>query len=447
MNFIELCKKAVALDSTPRFGNKDVAEFYASVARDLGFQVDSFEEMHQGTPQNLLCVSLPKCSLEKHFLMFSQLDTPSPGDYVRWTKNGGNPFSAVYSNDALYGLGVARAKIDFLVKLMALKELQKNTFTKMCPVLIGSFGEESGSGALRLIRRKNFKPEAALVGVPTDMKIGIKGPGYANLEVFVPFSEEEKNYHKELEFAENITTQTRMFSAKPKLGSFVEHEESPIGQMLEYLKNLPEGMILLSMSGGDRPSQRADSAWLELQIYDGFKETIISKLLALKDTLHRFTGELRSLKDPSFFPEYSTINVGAVRTRPDGIVFLCSCRFVAAVSKEQNLKWLNDFEKECEQKGAHFQLLEYREPFYLGSDSELLSLANNIRNQLNMPNESGAIQWCSDANVLNRFGIDTLVIGAGKVSPGDASGNESILMENILMLQDFYKNLTLKVCQ
>lgn len=441
MNLLELSKEAIAIDSTPKHGNLEIAEFYAKVAQDLGFQVDLQHEIHLGIEQALLVVTPPSVTAERHFLMFSQLDTPSAGDYVRWTKTGGNPFATVVSDEHLHGLGVARGKLDFLIKLQALKELKDIGFNKLCPVLIGSFGEETGSAALRLIRKKTFKPVAGVVAAPTDMKISVKGPGYAILEVFVPFSEEEKLQHKRLEFEESITTQTRMFTVKQQLGSYLEHEEGPIGQMLEYLKNLPEGFVIVSMSGGERPTQRADSAWLELQIYDGLRESIIPKLMSLKDTLHRFTGELRSLRDNDFSPNHSTINLGSVRTRPDGIRFMCSCRFVSAVSKDQNLKWLNDFEKECEQKGAKFQLLEYREPFHAKENASLIQSAAKIAEGLHLPTDLATTQWCSDANVLNRFGIESFVIGAGNMMPNDPAGNENLSLKKMDQMKAFYKRL------
>ncbi len=446
MNFIDLVTKAVAIDSSPKHGSKEIAEFYASVAKDMGFDVELSEEIRIGVPQSLLVVKSKQSNAEKDLALFSQLDTPSPGDFVRWTKTGGNPFSAVVSGEDLHGLGVARGKIDFLIKLFALKELGDKKFTKLNPILFGSFGDQTGAGALRMIRKKTYKPEFALVAAPTGLQPATVAPGYATLQVFVPFSAEEKRLKIDLEFEENVTTESKMFTAKMPKNRAVEHDDTPIGQMLNYLKNLPKSILLLGMSGGERSNQLADSAWLELQMVDSLEDTIIEKLVSLNETLLRFTGELRAIKDENFYPNHSNINIGVVRTRPDGIRFILTCRFVANVTKEQNLKWLNDFEKECKEKGVDFQLLENREPYVLREQSDYYDKAMQIMKDMGMSIEPVSTQWSNDANVLQRFKIPSLVIGGAKVMPEDLISEEKISLTEVNKLQDFYKSFIESVC-
>lgn len=446
MNFLELCQSAVAIDSTPRHGTTDIAAFYGHLAKSCGLRVDLLDDQLVDVPQKILMVRPAASSASADLLCFSQLDTPSPGNFARWTKTGGNPFAANVVGADLFGLGCSRAKVDFLVKIFALQKLADQKFTKLTPILIGSFGEESGACAVRLIRKKTLNPKAALVCAPSGLQPGVRGPGYATLEVHVPFSDEERRHHKELEQAENSSTQTKMFTAKKQIGADLEHEDGPIGQMLEYLKNLPEGMTLISMSGGEHPSQPADSAWLELELNDRIRDSAIRKIVSLRETLLKFTGALRSVKDNSFTPSHSTINIGAVRTRPDGIRFLLSCRFVPSVSSSHYQKWLVELESECQEKGAGFQLLEYRAPFINTADSWLLPELKKILQETGLPSDTQTVQWCTDANVLSRFGIDTVVFGAGDLRPNQDLANESITLAKLELLQTVYEKIFTSVC-
>lgn len=445
MNFLELCQTAVAIDSTPGNGTNDIAAFYGQMAKTAGLEVDLIDDQLSGVAQKILIIRPRQAQAKSDLLLVSQLDTPNPGNFSRWTKTGGNPFSASVIGADLIGLGVSRAKVDFLAKLMVVQKFSNHKFGKLNPVLVGSFGEESGACAVRLIRKKILNPKAAVVCAPSSFRPGISGPGYATLEVFVPFSKEEKQHHRDLESAENSTTQTKMFTAKKQIGSSAEHDEGPIGQMLEYLRHLPEGMTLISMSGGEHPSQPADSAWLELELNDRIKDSSIRRIVLLRETLQKFTGALRSVKDASFTPPHSTINIGAVRTRPDGICFLLSCRFVPSVSGTHYQKWLAELETECESKGADFELLEYRAPFFTPDSSWILTELKSSLRDAGFSDGQKAVHWCTDANVLARFGVDTVVFGAGDLQPGQDLANESISIAKMESLQSVYEKLLERV--
>lgn len=70
-------------------------------------------------------------------------------------------------------------------------------FNTLQPVLVGTFGEETGmQGALKLIRKNKINAKYALIGDPTDSNIVSAAKGYATVEMRIPFSAEEMTYKR-----------------------------------------------------------------------------------------------------------------------------------------------------------------------------------------------------------------------------------------------------------
>src|SRR5690606_16754767 len=122
-----------------------------------------FNENNLGVEQALLLVSPKNTTADRQLLLVAPLDTADPGEYFRWDKTGANPFNASIDGDIVYGLGTAKAKFDFLAKLQAMAEVSDRSFSQVAPVLLGTFGSESGSGATKFLRRRLGRPMGALV--------------------------------------------------------------------------------------------------------------------------------------------------------------------------------------------------------------------------------------------------------------------------------------------
>ncbi len=195
-DFVDACRKFIELESTPAVGNADLAEFAAELCREAGLHVELQSEMMNGIRQTNVIARPSSERPAEEFLLQTHLDTCDPGAYGLWTRTGANPYSAsIYQEqgtDVLYGLGAADVKLDFLCKLYAIHDLRGSAW-KLPPVLVGTFGEETGMhGAIKLIRKKMIAAKMALVGEPTDLRAICAGKGFAAVEIEIPFSEEEK---------------------------------------------------------------------------------------------------------------------------------------------------------------------------------------------------------------------------------------------------------------
>lgn len=446
MNLIELCQKAIAIDSSLSHGNSELADFFADVAIKAGLMVELLDDVHKGIPQKIIIVRTSGSRTEKDFLMSSQIETEDPVSYAVWTKTGSNPFNASIDGDGLYGLGSSGSKLDFVAKLYALMKFNKSDFKKLGPVLVGGFGGASGISGLKLLRRRFINPACAVVGGPTHLRMADRGPGYAEIEVRIPYSDEERKHLQKLQFQENAVTQSKFFTADKSLTSERDFSENPIVQMLAYLKNLPEGMVLVSADGGQSPSAPPDAAWLEIEVFDGLRDTLIPKLVKLHDILLNFVGEFRQVKDPSFSPKHSTIQLGRINTQPDCLSILGSCHFVPQVTHDLYEKWLSDLQKACESIGAQFQLLDFREPFHGPLDGELGKTFKTILEEKGLSTEPTVARRGSEANLFPRFKIQTLVFGAGRVV-GTQLANEHISIADLRSSTEVYEQLIQRICK
>ncbi|MBC7458286.1 MAG: M20/M25/M40 family metallo-hydrolase, partial [Bdellovibrionaceae bacterium] len=159
-DFIELARRMVSFDTSPLASTVELVQFLSDVATDMGLVVEIQNEFQQGIPQaNIIIRMQPQKPGEQNLLLQSHLDTVDPGSYALWTKNQSNPFDAVIDEGYIYGLGVAEVKLDFLCKLFALHNINKKakSFQTLNPVLVGTFGEETGMlGALKIIRKNKI---------------------------------------------------------------------------------------------------------------------------------------------------------------------------------------------------------------------------------------------------------------------------------------------------
>ena len=446
MNLVDACQRAISIDSSKSHGTSDIALYYAELAVSMGLMAEVLDESFLGAPQKLLIVRPSDARASQDFVLSSYLDTRDPEDYSAWTKTGANPFSASVEGNKLYGLGAAEPKIDFACKLFALAEHAEKKYSKTNPVLVGGFGAEGGMGAMRLFRKRILKPKMALVGQATRLRMADHAPGYAILEVKVPFSAEEKSFQQQMQFAENVTTQTKMFSSNETLTKDRDLSENPISQLLSYLKNLPGGLSLVSADGGVSPTQLPDAAWLEIQLNDSLKESILPKLASLYEHFTALAGELRGVTHPEFSPKHSSVNIGSIKTKPDGVYVYGSCKFVPNVTRDHYEKWLNNLEAGCKDIGAEFQLIDFREPFEGSIEGPLGKALENRLKQESMNAEPLAGHQCSEANLFSRFKVETLLFGAGVFDRGTSVANENISIDDLHKAQKIYSDLIKELC-
>lgn len=448
-DFVEACRKFIELDSTPAVGTADIAEFAAELCREAGLHVELQTEMLSGIRQtNVIARPSPERPSEE-FLLQTHLDTCDPGAYGLWTRTGANPYSAsIYQEqgaDVLYGLGAADTKLDFLCKLYALNDLRGRAW-KLPPVLVGTFGEETGmNGAIKLIRKKMISAKMALVGEPTNLTAVCAGKGFAAVEIEIPFSEEEKELRAEHDVSDASTTQSRMFVGKAAHSSSPQTGESAILKMIEYLTKLPDGLLLMEMEGGVNYNTVPASAVLEIDTVANVRETIGSKIARVMKAISAVEKDFLNYSDPEFDPAIPTLNIGQVRTYEDMVKFKGCCRLPPIVSNEIYERWMETLRQACAEVGGVFRITEYKQPFRTEPGSSLVQVCQSELKALGLPSGCGAQSVANEANVFSRFGIPCVVVGPGQGVGNSHAPNERVRIEQLHQAVRFYRGVLERV--
>ncbi len=453
-DFIESCRKFIELDSSPSMGNTDVATYAAQLCREAGLFVEIQTENLSGIAQTNLIARVEPNRPEKEILLQTHLDTCDPGAYGLWTKTGANPYSAsIYSeangSELLYGLGSADTKLDFLCKLQAIIELKNQLGLrrwKVPPVLVGTFGEETGmSGAIRLIRKKMISASMALIGEPTDMKAICAGKGFVAVEIEVPFSDEEKELRAAHDLSDASTTQSRMFVGKAAHSSAPQAGDSAILKMLEYFTKLPDGLVMMEMDGGVNFNTVPSHAVLEIDMVGGVRETIGPKIARIMNAVTDLEKKFLEFSDPEFDPAHATLNIGLVRTYEDFVKFSGCCRLPPTVSNEVYEKWMELLRSTCDEVGAVFRVTEYKQPFRTEANSPLVEVCLAELGQLGLSSTCGAQSVANEANVFSRFGIPCVVVGPGRGVGNSHAPNEHVRIEQLHQAIQFYRGVLERV--
>ncbi len=446
MSPTELARQIIAIDSSVSHGTRDVAQFALQVANSWGLEAEVIDENLSGVAQATILIS-PKGQNRKiekvncGVALTSRLDTPEPGDYGRWIKTGANPFNASMSGDEIFGLGAADCKLDFICKLIALKEAAQNKTDRTKPLVVGTFGRESGAGAIRLLRKKQMSPRAVLASAPTNLRIANRAPGFAKVEISIALSDAEKKYLEQHNQIEGGHSQSKIFSRqRATLGAYSIHD-NPIIKMIDYLKNMPSGMALLSVDGGTSAEVAPELVELELDLLDSIEGGVTTKLIRVSEAIKKMATELMSLRDDGFSPPHSTINLGTVRMFSEEIKLSGVCSLVPAGDRAVYEGWLDRLRNECAGAGAQFKLLDFKPPMLGAVDGAFMKFLKDNAGQTGLSDELVAAKVCTEANVFHRLGIESAVFGPGQPVELDSSALECVSVSQLTLAIEFYRNV------
>jgi len=145
-----------------RFGEKEVADFLASVAARAGLEVE-FQNVLPGRP-NLIVRLLPPNKIRRTILLAPHLDTVDADEsqFVPQVKNG-----------RLYGRGACDTKGSVAAMLATLCELAqaKSRPNETEIVFAGLIDEEQAQAGSRALAARGFKADLAIVGEPTRLRV------------------------------------------------------------------------------------------------------------------------------------------------------------------------------------------------------------------------------------------------------------------------------------
>ncbi|MBV2168178.1 MAG: M20/M25/M40 family metallo-hydrolase [Bdellovibrio sp.] len=447
MNFIEACRQFISIDSTPTHGNKELAKWAAAFCRQKGLHVEEQEEVVGDLPQ-VNVIARPQSERPgAEFLLQTHLDTVDPGPFSLWTETGANPFDAHIIDGKIHGLGAADVKLDFLCKLEALSSFGSNRQWRLPPVLVGTFGEESGmQGALKLIRKNKIAVKMALIGEPSNLQVINAAKGFASVEIRVPFSEQEMNYRQEHNLRESTSTQSKLFRGKAAHSSVPHLGESAIVKMLDAIMMLPDSVNIMEMDGGINFNTVPSHAFLEIDMVSTVESPISRKIANIYRAVKTLELEFLEHKDNEFHPSSPTLNIGLVRTNEDDIQLSGTCRIPPIITQEIYEGWMDRLRGVCEENGASFRVNDYKKPFRTEMNSILVKGCLDELRAMGLNDQPISQASTNEASIFSRVGIECVCFGPGKREGNVHTPQEHVALADLEKAVEFYKRIIERFC-
>lgn len=446
MDFIEACRQFISIDSTPTHGNKDLARWAAAFCRQKGLVVEEQEEIVGDLEQINVIARPTQDRPAAEFLLQNHLDTVDPGPFSLWTQTGSNPFDAHIIDGKIHGLGAADVKLDFLCKLWALSSFGQRQW-KLHPVLVGTFGEETGmQGALKLIRKNKVAAKMALIGEPSDLQLITAAKGFASVEIRIPFSDEEVAYRQEHNLRESTSTQSKLFRGKAAHSSTPHLGESAIIKMLEYLMMLPDSVNVMEIDGGINFNTVPSHSFLEIDIDSSVKEPISRKLANIYRAIKSMELEFLSYRDNDFHPSTPTLNIGLIRTNEDDIQISGTCRIPPVITHEVYEKWMDELRIVCEKNGATFRVNDYKKPYRTEMNSILVKGCLDELRALGLSDKPITQSSTNEASIFSRIGVECVCFGPGKREDNVHTPQEHVAIADLEKAVEFYKKIIERFC-
>ncbi len=441
MDLIEAARKLIAIDSTPAQGNRRMVSCASELCQSLGLHVELQEETTGDLQQANILVRPHERRGDLELLLQTHLDTPDPGPFGAWAKTDYNPFDAHIIENRIYGLGAAGTKLDFLCKMLAMKAAGSD-LRGMPPVLVGTFGEESGmTGALKLIRKNKISSKLALIGEPSNLQLITAGKGFASVEISVPFEEDEKKFRIEHNLSEGTSTQSRLFHGKSAHSSTPQRGESAIKKMFDYLLQLPEDLIIMEIDGGVNSTTVPAQAFLEVDPVSGCKLPMAKKLGLIYRAILDLEQVFMQHQDARFTPAEPTLSIGLVRTSESEVVVAGNCRMPPTISTEVYESWMQRLQKVCESVGGAFRVHDYKKPYQTDENSVFVRGAQDELRSMGLSEHLQTQSSTNEASLFSRVGIQCISFGPGAREDNIHTPNENVAVEDLRRAIDFYTRM------
>lgn len=446
MEFVEACRKIISIDSSPHNGTGEIAAFVAELCRKSGLHVEIQEGVVRGVNQANVIARAQERRPSDELLLQSHLDTVDPGSYGLWSETDRNPFNATIKGGSIYGLGSANAKLDFLCKLYAIKNLPKRDW-KLPFVLVGTYGEEIGMwGARQLMLEKKISARRAVLGEPSEMQVVYASNGIAVMEIHIPFSAEERKYRFDHETMESTSSHSKIFRGKVSHSSTPHLGENAIVKLVNYLDQLPQGIALIAVDGGTSYNVVPDQAVLEVDMSQSFRESVGRKLIQLVNEMQNIATEFLKYPATGFEPACPTLNVGLLRSDEEGLQVTISIRVTPSVSRETLMGWLGRLKEFCQSLGGFVKVVDFKAPASTSLTSPMIKACLEQIKILGRTPSTGTKSGSNESSIYAPREIECVVMGPGKSVGNSHCPNENNSLAELEFATQFYKGLIERLC-
>jgi acetylornithine deacetylase/succinyl-diaminopimelate desuccinylase-like protein len=436
----------ISIDSSPSAGNRSLVDFLSTLGKEKNLFPQIYAETHKGIEQANLILRPSADRPPMEFLLQSHLDTAEPGPFGLWKHNGMNPYEAHIFEGKIYGLGAASSKLDFLCKLEALASFEKKSF-RLPPVLVGTFGEETGmTGALKAIRKNIFNARMGLIGDPTQLKLATAGKGLAVVQMRIPFSEQELAYRNSHNMEESTSSQSRVFSGKPAHSSAPGAGDSALKKLFESLALIPEGIVIMEIDGGISFNTVPANGFLEIDVVSGITDPMARKLNLIYKELKNLEEQFLEYPDADFNPPHPTLNIGMIRTYESHVEILGCCRIPPTVPNDVYEAWMKKLTTVCAQVESEFRLQDYKRPYSTSENSVLVKVCQDELSKMGLSNITTTQSSTNESSLWNRIGIECVSFGPGRREENINTPGEHVSIDELEKSIDFYKRMITRFC-
>ncbi|HRO66974.1 MAG TPA: M20/M25/M40 family metallo-hydrolase, partial [Pseudobdellovibrionaceae bacterium] len=228
-------------------------------------------------------------------------------------------------------------------------------------------------------------------------------------------------------------------SSAPHLG------ESAVTKMLEYLAQLPDGVVIMEIDGGQSTNTVPAHAFLEIETAI-VKDAMAGRIRGVHRAIQALEAEFRDYEDAEFMPPHPTLNLGVVRTQETGVILSGSCRIPPNISHAVYEKWMEDLRVSCENLKGSFRVLDYKKPFRTPEQSILLKGCRDELRNMGLPDLPTTQASTNEASLFHRLDVDCLCFGAGVRENNSHTPNESVKLEDLQKAMQFYHRVIERFC-
>ena len=411
--------KVVSLDSSPFVGISDLCSFYEDLCKRMGLNFESLENK-QG-----IMVYTNKLSPE--IFIYNDIETEEPGPHSLWDETNQNPFEATLKKDQLFGLGVAGSKISFLTQLYALEKLVKEAKSPSVCLFAGSFTNLKKDIERPLVKTALQASKQIIVSRPTSSRLLLGNCGYAKVKFQIPLDANESELRRRHLEGEDTSTQTRIFRGRTTHGASVEkvRDEDAFIKLIEYLRMLPEAVLVLSMEAGHSVNAVASEAILELNLSQPVGKGVAKKLLDLVDEINLLIEKYKSMRgdDSSKLPN---LNIGKLRHYEDMVELGMSFYLPHDYTKEDLLDELKNIESNLEKDKISFKLSEFLAGFEFKNTTENTKRWQDAFKKHELEWRTGDSVMKSASRKLSAFGESMVQFGLASGLGNINEPNESV---------------------
>lgn len=442
VDLLAWAERFVATSSVSHEGNAAIAARAAELLEEAGLEAQ-LETVRVGEVKHrvVICDTGPTTETAEGagLLLITHLDTVPPGDPAAWTATGGDPLRPTRVGDRLYGLGSADAKVDFVCKVAALAELDRQSLRRRVRI-VGTFGEEIGLVGTRwLVRSGKTQGFAyALVGEPSELRAIHSHKGYAVFEARValdPLTPVPPGRVERVDFKG-----ASVHSSTPELG------RNAIEAALERLA-APDVLGWAALEGGGAVNKVPDRSSAALLIEAGDAATtseLPSEIYATKpltsfhQAWRRLLARLREHRDPEFDPDHTVGSLGRVSLRDGHAVFSFDLRPIPGLDPERVVEPLAEL--------AEIECLRRNPALETPLESPLLEAIARAQEALGLGRRVGTKATCTEAGVLAEAGLEAVVLGAGLSVGNVHRPNEHTRIPELQLARDLYRAVIEALC-